>query len=384
MAAISMLSWFQSAWGSQTGLDLAFALVGALMGSVFVLSSWRGSLKGSDLKSDPRIKSLGWALMGFFAAFFGRWEKFLDLDKVDRSQLLLSYALPLLGTAILGVIMVAATIFVSFAAVRRHSSKDYLLESLAPVRDYLFYGYQYYKERYEEVLEEERKSPLSRFRELNAVGSQQLAIEMVAVERYHRNPSDELRDYLCEQILRDICSVVHSYMEIGSNVQLNSNIMVAIPVAQATNDHWDLVRFAYQDRKDYGHLLLLKHYGNLKGKERFALPVVSKTAVSKWQDWVLLGAPETFLREEILVINTQRLDFAKHVPQNIRKEIEGYFAGKGFRSFACLPVPGDGSLRGIVHIESDQDDIFRKSAEIQSEIARVLLPFCALLGQIAG
>src|ERR1700726_1896788 len=117
MAGTCILSWIQSAWASQSGLDLAFALIGALMGAVFVLSSWRGSLKGSDLKSDPRVKSLGWAVMGFFATLLGRWEKLLDVDKLDRGQLLLSYVLPLLGTAILGVAAIALVIFVRSAAL---------------------------------------------------------------------------------------------------------------------------------------------------------------------------------------------------------------------------------------------------------------------------
>jgi hypothetical protein len=374
----------QSAWSAQTGLDLAFGLVGALMGSVFVLSSWRGSLKGSDLKSDPRMKSLGWAVMGFFATFLGRWEKFLDLDKLDRGQLLLSYALPLLGVAILGVAAIALMIFARFAAVRRHTSKDYLLESLAPVLDYLHYGYQYYKQEHEGPLEIERKSRLLRFRELNALGSRQLALDILAVEKYRQAPSEALRDVLCRQILDDICLVIQSYVEFDSRPRLNSNIMVAIPVAQTNAADWDLARFVYQKREDYGHLLILRHYASPEGQEHFALPVVNPSAVQEWRDWVLLGAPDAFLRQEVLVIKTQKLDFAKHVPQNIRDQITNYFAVKAFRSFACLPVLGDGSLRGIVHVESDQEDIFQKSEEVQSEIAKVLHPFCALLGQIAS
>ncbi len=176
-----MLSSIESIWNSISGLEFVFALIGMLMGAVFVLSSWRGSLKGSDLKSDPRIKSLGWAIAGFFATLLGRWEKFLDLDKVDRGRLLLFYTVPLLLTALAGVAAISLMIFVRFAAIRRHNSREYLSESFGPVLEYLHYGYQHYKEEYEKPLEVEKKSRLLRFRELNAAGSSQLALDILAI-----------------------------------------------------------------------------------------------------------------------------------------------------------------------------------------------------------
>lgn len=85
-----------------------------------------------------------------------------------------------------------------------------------------------------------------------------------------------------------------------------------------------------------------------------------------------------------MVIQTSNLDFAKRISQTIRDEVRSYFDGKeGLRSFACLPVLGEGSLRGIVNVESDQEHIFQESEEVQSEIASVLQPFCVLLGSLA-
>jgi GAF domain-containing protein len=379
-----MLNSLLSTWNSITGLEIVFALIGVLMGGVFVLSSWKGSLKGSDLKSDPRIKSLGWAIAGFFATFLGRWEKLLDLDKVDRGRLLLAYTLPLLLTALGAVAAISLMIFVRFAAIRRHNSRQYLSESFGPVLEYLHYGYQRYKEEYEEALEAEKKSRLLRYRELNAAGSSQLALDILAIERYRGEPSEALRANLCRQILDHIRLVVQSYMQVDSTPRLNANIMVAIPVAEATQVDWNLAKFVYQKHDEYGHLLILREYVSPEGQETFALPVVSRTAVKKPKDWVLLGAPDAFLRQEVLVIRTHNLDFAKEMPHPIRQEIQNYFDGKEtFRSFACLPVTGAGGPLGIVNVESDQEHIFQESEEVQSEIARVLQPFCALLGLIA-
>ena len=371
-------------WSSDSGLDLVFLLIGILMGGVFVLSSWRSSLKGTDLKNDPRIKNLIWATMAFLAAFFGRWEKLLDASDLNHTRLALFYLIPLLITVFVGVATISVMIFARFASMRKVYTRRYSAESLGAVLDYLHYGYKHYQEEYEAPLRQENDERLQRFRELNAEGSTRLAVDILAVERYHQGPSDALRDALCRQILDHIRLVVQSYTAIDTKVRLNANIMVAVATAQASEEDWDLARFVYQKREDYSHLLILKHYASPEGQQHFAVPVVDSVKFTKWRDWVLFGGPDAFLREEVLVIQTSNLDFAKHIPQTIREEIRSYFDGKeGLRSFACLPVLGDGSLRGIVNVESDQEHIFQESEEVQSEIARVLQPFCVLLGSLA-
>lgn len=172
-------------------------------------------------------------------------------------------------------------------------------------------------------------------------------------------------------------------MDADSEAGLNASVMVAVPREEVNEEEWELVKFAYQPREQYRHILILRHYANPEGQEHFAVPVVDPAVVANWQEWVLLGAPDAFLRKKVLVIQTAKLDFAKHVPQNIRQEMDSYFEGKGFRSFACLPVLGEGRLKGIVNVESRQEHIFQESDEVQSEIARVLQPFCTLLGLIA-
>jgi GAF domain-containing protein len=371
-------------WSSDDGLDLVFALIGVLMGGVFVLSSWRSSLKGTDLKNDPRIKNLIWATMVFLAAFFGRWEKLLDSSDLNHTRLALFYLIPLLITVFAGVAAISVMIFARFASMRRVYAKKYGAESLGAVLDYLHYGYKHYQEEYEAPLRQENEERLQRFRELNAEGSTRLAVDILAVERYHQDPSDALRDALCRQILDHIRLVVQSYTATDTKVRLNANIMVAVAAAQASEEDWEQVRFAYQEREDYSHLLILKHYASPEGQQHFAVPVVDSAKFPKWRDWVLFGGPDAFLREAVLVIQTSNLDFAKHIPQDTREEIRSYFKGKeGLRSFACLPVLGEGSLRGIVNVESDQEHIFQESEEVQSEIASVLQPFCVLLGSLA-
>ncbi|MGB8459891.1 MAG: hypothetical protein WCE50_19365 [Candidatus Acidiferrum sp.] len=117
-------------WSSDSGLDLVFLLIGILMGGVFVLSSWRSSLKGTDLKNDPRIKNLIWATMAFLAAFFGRWEKLLDASDLNHTRLALFYLIPLLITVFVGVATISVMIFARFASMRKVYTRRYSAESL--------------------------------------------------------------------------------------------------------------------------------------------------------------------------------------------------------------------------------------------------------------
>jgi hypothetical protein len=222
---------------SVSGLELAFGLIGVLMGGVFVLSSWKGSVKGTELKNDPRIKNLAWAILGFFATLLGRWEKLLDIKGLDRTRLLLSYTLPLLIVAIGGAVVTAAVIYVRTLPLMHRLSKR-PSEALVFVLDYLHYGYQYYQEEYAKV------DDLQRSRELNAMAATLLAADILSVHRYRVNPAEELRVTICQQILQHICLIVQTYT--GEQI-LNANIMVAIPTTQATNEDWQQTRFVYPD-----------------------------------------------------------------------------------------------------------------------------------------
>ncbi len=374
----------QDVLGSTTGLELAFALIGLFMGFVFALSSWRGSLKGGDLKSDPRVKSFVWAVAGLSVALISDWKRFIGED-VDRVRLLCFYSIPLVVVALGIVLAITLTIRIRFSAMRKRSPAEYPAEPFSPALDYLYYGYQYYMERSREALEEKRNDRLNkllRFRDLGSRSANYLAGDILAVNQYLLKPTPELRAIRCRQILEHICLTVQSHMEPGTDPNLNASLMVAIPVAEATRAHRDSVRFAYGDHARYGHLLVLTEYAYPRGQEHFALPVEDRARTPNWQEWVLLGAPESFLREKELVIQTQHLDFAERVPQDIREKIGQYFEGKGFRSFACLVILGDGALRGIVNVESSEEHIFQTSKEVQNEVARQLQPFCTLLGLI--
>lgn len=378
-----MLNAIRSLWTSVSGLELVFALIGALMGGVLVLSSWKGSVKGTELKNDPRIKSLGWAILGFFATLLGRWEKLLEVDNLNRTRLLVSYALPLLIVAMLGVVVIAGMIYVRAVPLMRRLSKP-RSEALAFVLEYLHHGYQQYQQdwakaehEYAKAEEQRRHDELRQSRELNAMAATLLAADILLVHQYRVNPAEELRASICRQILQHICLIVQTYT---GGQALNANVMVAIPTAKATPADWEKTRFVYQERERYGHLLMLRDYAYPQGQEHFAVPVENPDRVPDWHEWVLLGAPLAFLRKQPLVVQTSDLDFARHVPPKIKQESKAYFKDKGFKSFACLVIPGDGGPRGILNVESHQEHIFEESEEVQNEIAMVLHPLCALLG----
>lgn len=365
---------------SVNGLELAFGLIGALMGGVFVLSSWKGSVKGVELKNDPRIKSLGWAILGFFATVLGRWEKLLDVPELNRTGLLLAYTLPLLTVAIVGVVAIALVIFVRTVRLMPRLSKP-SSEALAFALDYLHYGYQYYQQEYATAEEGARDSELRRLRDIIAMAANLLAVDILAVHQYRVNSSDDLRATVCRSILQHICLIVQAFT---SEKALNANVMLAIPVTKATQADWERTQFVYQDRERYEYLLMLRDYAYPEGQEHFALPVEDRARVQDWLDWVLLGAPLAFLKQQGLVVRTHKLEFARRVPQDIRQQIQAYFKAKGFKSFACLVIPADGRPRGILNVESHQEHIFQESEDVQNEIARLLNPFCVLLGLTAG
>jgi hypothetical protein len=360
---------------SATGLELAFGLVGALIGVVFV-ANWRGSLKPAEMKHDPRVKNLGWAVLVFLASFLGRWEKIFDLDdlKEHRLGLVVAYTLSLFGAVFAGLLIIAVVIYVRTVPLMRRLSRP-SSDALAFVLDYLHYGYQYYRQECASAQEE----PLSRFRELNAKAATLLAADILSVERYVANPSNDLRATVCKNILEHVCLIVQTYTEEDT---LNANIMVAIPTQDAEEPDWALTQFMYQPRDHYAYLLMLRDYAYPADQQHFAVPVEDPARVPDWPDWTLLGAPRAFLERKDLVVQTSGLEFARNMPKDMKLKSQAYFKRRDFKSFACLIIPGagDGVPRGILNVDSRREHIFEESEDIQNEIARALRPFCALLG----
>jgi hypothetical protein len=362
-------------------LELLVLCIGLFMGMVFVFSGWRGSTKGVEFKNDPRVKGILWALGVFFATLMADWNGILGQGTIDPARLLDIYGIPFCLVAAFGVLAIAGGIFIWHARLKRSHPEDYPDEPFGAALDFLYYGYQYYKDEQERLLDKRRQDRFSDFQTTVASSSTSLAAMVLAVGHYLKQPTTELQHNLTEQLLSYMCLVVQSAT---GKRPLNASLMIAVARAQASEGDWTSTKYIYGDRKRFGYLLILKGYADPSGQEQFALPVEDSQTNQDWLDWMLPGAPEAFLRQTPLVVRTTKLDFAKEIPDNIRESIAKYFKGKQFKSFACLVVPGSKGALGIVNIESVEEHIFRESDEVQRDIAKLLQPSCSLLSLIFG
>lgn len=366
-------------WLPSHPVEILLLLVGLTMGVVFSLSSWRGSSEGIALWKDPRVRALMWGLTGFLVPLFGQWDVWLADESLNKARLLAFYGIPFLGIALLTLASVGLSIFLASVWLGRGAEGRRSIEPFTPVLDYLHYGYAYYRQRADNALYAKYRDEVHHLRQNSSRAASLLAAGILAVDNYRQTPLPEARAAIRQRLLENICLVIESYTQIPQE-QLNANLMVAIPFGQASSSQREHIRFAWSPEERYGHILLLREYAYPRGQENFALPVEDPHHTPDWLDLTLPGAPEAFLRQTELVVETPRLDFATGMPQNIRRDIEMYFVGKTIACFACLVIPGDAGPRGIVNIESGQEHVFRRSQDIQSAIVRSLHPFCALLG----
>jgi len=357
-------------WLIETGLPLLVAMIGAFMGFVFVVASWRGSAAANmDFRKDPRIKGFLYGLGVFLTTLIGDWKSLLGRD-VNKTQLLVLYGFPFSVVGFGGVFLIALAIGIELVR-SKESSEEFRGRRFHLVLDYVTYGYRYYREEYDRILEAARKNQqqnsVERVRRLSADAATNLAALILS-------PMTSVQD-----VLQSMCLTLKARSSGLKAPEVNANLMIAVPFNEATAEQKRHLKFAFGDQNRYGQLLALTEYAYDKGEERITLPVENPILKPDWTDWTLFGAPEAFLRSSETVVNTKKLDFARRVPKNIRGEMKQYFSGKGFKSFKSLTSLGKGSVIGIVNIESNQEF---GSDEVQNEVAKTMQPFCAVLSQI--
>lgn len=130
---------------------VVFFLIGACLGVHYGLDGWIGTTEPESLKDSPRLKNFRWVVgVGLFA--FVADLKALGIDG-NKKYGTLAY--------LLGFILAGAALIVSFALVilfRARSFKSsepdkYPDQPFTPVIDYVLYGYQYHRQRYEEAVQ---------------------------------------------------------------------------------------------------------------------------------------------------------------------------------------------------------------------------------------
>jgi hypothetical protein len=402
-------------------LEWILLLVGCAMGVFYGFDGWRGSLEELELKDSPRVKNFIWVATVAFATIIADF-KIVDPD-VKKPQLLLFYLAGFMVVSLLVVLGWAAAIFLKFSYTKIFDSVNYPLPPFAPVWDYLRYGYGYHSQRYEEALKRSRDYDLERSKQeqvrLNAEfqafrgGAEQeiralrkrerelqesrghvdkflpayfkqIPVAIAAVDHFRSQPDPTTRAFVIKQILQSITAVVVEYYGEVPGLRVNSNYMVAYPKTSAPQDLDSRLRYSWGDRSRYDYFLSLEEYAFDVGREDFVLPVESK-GKANYMDRVLPGAPLAFVRNMAVVVDdTRSIEYPRGIDSGVVSEIKNYFEVKwaDFKSFACLNIAGGGKQLGIVHIESNREFVFGKSAEKQEEILSLLQPFCLLLGNI--
>lgn len=206
---------------------------------------------------------------------------------------------------------------------------------------------------------------------------------MGAVQSLGDDATRERLDFAIIQLLRLIKGVVLEYHQKDAP-QINVNVMIAYPRNQLPNELRRKVRFTYGDHSQYSHYLAIRAYADEEGKEDFVLPIEnvadSKTSVHR----SLPGAPLAFLKKDFEIIDdTQKIQYGKSLPVDLKKEVTDYFKTKSFKSFGCVTITGRNATQlGILVIESDNKYVFGKTDKAKSELNLLLKPFALLMGNL--
>jgi hypothetical protein len=366
-------------------LDIVFVLLGCAMGVFYGFYGWRGSVKDVDIKDSPRWKNLRWV----FAVAAGTF--FADLKAVvptaEKGRLLELYAIGFFLSGFLFIFFWAVVIAINFLYMRFFDRDNLPPEPFSPVADYIFYGYSYYRARYEAAIEALRNDQFEQYKRnvqtFLPSYVQQLASAIAAVEGHKAASGETERAKIAKEILRSIRGVVVSYQQKTAGVEINANYMEVIPKAKFPVGDWDKVRFHFGDKERYPHFLALQGYAEDIETEDFILPVEDKND-TKHSKLALPGAPQAFMKGggPIFVDDTENIHYPPGLPKEVVAQMQSYFKEKAFRSFVSIAIFGGGAKLGVVNVDSNKTRIFGPSGEQQDQIKTVLAPFCILLGQV--
>ena len=216
-------------------------------------------------------------------------------------------------------------IAIKFLYMRLFDKDNLPPEPFSPVADYIWYGYSYYRGRYEAALDALRNNQFEQYKQTVQTFLQsyvqQLASAIAAMEGYRAaagEAGETNRGKIAKEILRSIRAVVVSYQPKTAGVEINANYMEVIPKAKFPVGDWGKVRFHFGDKERYSHFLALQGYAEDVETEDFILPVEDKNDI-KHSKLALPGAPQAFMKGggPIFVDDTENI----HYPPGLPKEV---------------------------------------------------------------
>lgn len=346
--------------------------VGVLLGFIFSTSGWKGSQRSSELKNDPRVRSLTWAIGAGALAFLGSWKELLEDDHISRSAIGGFYIMSFILSVLIGVVIMTTIVVAGARKARKRDPNLWPERGFSPVLEFWAHGYQHYQDRLSDLMEKNRRDAdahaLEELRSIVNNAAEGLAACILAVKKGEER-------LVIEYILRQMVAISRYYLQTNSHV--NANWMLALHPHQLTASDRKEIRYTFDDENRYQYFLALKGYMTKSYAQSFLLPVErgDKAGMRK----ILPGAPEAFVRRQPVVVSVKSLDWARDVPEKIRQEVTEYFFTQPFKSFVSLVIPGEENTPlGIVNIESDNDEATQDKERMQQLIAS-LQPFLALL-----
>lgn len=357
---------------------------GIIMGIFYGFDGWRGSKTG-ELKDSPRLKQFRWVAIGGFLALIGDF-KFFE-PNIKKADMFGFYIAGFTISAVLTITCWTIVIALNLRRLKKNSPHLYPPPPFTPIFDYLRYGYEYYRNSYQDRIEKISESALIQhkvfIRNFIPIYVRQIIFATGAVNHFKSNPSEALKNSLAIQLLRCLCAVVTAYHRNLAGEQVNANIMLYLHKNELPQGMVNLVRFHWGDFQRYEGFLVLREYAEDINKQSFILPIESK-ADKTARNRVLPGAPEAYFKgETVRIDDTTKMTYAKAIPKNICQAIQQYFANQQFRSFVSMIIrDSQGNHIGIVNIDSNQLNIFGNSADEKKEIETLLIPFVNLLGDV--
>jgi len=363
-------------------IESFFLLFGIVVGVLFVLDGWRGSRKAMNFRASPRIRAFGWVIGGLIGTFV------VDIKKVgvslpdEKSGLIAEYLFGFAGAAaltLLGFMVIFLIQMLWSHRERRATLANQTGFPFLPIADYLHYGfYRFQKVRQEGLLAQEA-SEVEAQRQFLSLYIAELATGITEVNRFREIGGDP--DTVARMLLRSIAQLVEKRLH--PSERPNVNYMRAYKASECPAEVREKCRFMHSDEARYSHFLAMVQYASDVEREIFTLPVEIQPEAGK-PDSILPGAPFAFRQNRtVSVEDTGRIDYPKGLPGSLAGELKGYFAGKNFKSFLCIPILGkDGMPVGVLNIDSHRRKAFGTNEdELESNFA-IAIPFCMLLGAI--
>lgn len=397
-------------------------LVGAFIGFLYVVLSWRGkTTAATELKDDPRVKGLLWGISGAVLVLVGDWGRLLQADPgatgghFSRSALLVYYVAGFMLLAFATILAFIATVMVGAASTARTHKGIFENAGMSPVVEFVVYGYRDYQERVQKLVRQHQdqmsQSTANARIEFLETRVDQEKHEIEDLQEKLRRKSrliKEMADFVgstndihraytagrlsgfdaCSGLLKCALPLTGIYTGVESS-QINANFMIVQLRGELSKNEIDATRFMYGDVERYQEFLTLKTYAK-KGSVAIRLPI-EPAEDHDWQYRTLPGAPEAYLRRCAVLCQAQGTIFARDVPEKIRIEQERYFGTQPFDFIVSLPLiprgvyTNNGALApvGVLNIDvglnGDSDNVGVEDVE---ELEALLFPCSSLMAEI--